>query len=323
MTEKVLVSTEMRAGETGHVERAARSSWDFFGALSYQLTIPTPDAYVPCNPCPLWIDGALACVVRAVDYRLGTPCTKSSSINYLAYLDDRMGLVTSCVRIRDESILPRNPDARVSGFEDMRLFVDEDGCLSALATACDVRHGGMPEMCKLGLDRAGVIEQAQVIRGPWSRFPQKNWTPIADDPSRVIYRMFPTCVISYDEIEITGRQWLGGTVLAVDDEHDFISSSIRGSSQAVPMDGGYLVIVHEHKTKRPLSYVHRFLWLDRNLVVKKVSKEFTWQGGGVEFCCGMTSKDGEEFIAGYGVNDSSAYIATFTAADVRKILQSL
>lgn len=326
----VNVTTEVRTGDAGQVETIPTSE-QLFGARAKDLVVTgLPDPFVPCNPSivhcesPPRMPWSWTVSVRAVDYRLGVPNVRSSSKNYLIGLDRDLRAVGQ-VELVDESGLPKNPRARTTGYEDLRLFYC-DGRLRALATACDIINGGgMPEMCRLAIGNIGahttyVIAAAHALRGPWSRHPQKNWTPIADGVGdRVIYRLYPTLVM-YPEGNWTS--WSHGGYAEDLDEHDFVPASVRGSSQAIPFAGGWLTIVHEHKTKRPLSYVHRFLWLDSDLVVRKVSRDFVWLAAGVEFCAGLAT-DGEKMIATFGVHDSRAYMTVFDPADVMPILKTI
>ena len=324
----IAVTTEVLPVEQATVAEPVVTISSLFSARTWKIPFEPPAPYAACNPCPVYLynAGEWWCSIRAVDYRLGTPSERSSSKNYLARLAVDNFELLGVQELVDRSGRALNARARTTGFEDLRLVEDtaNPGELVAYATACDVRNGGgTPEMMLLVIDKkASEIVEADVLRGPWSRFPQKNWTPCADDHNRVLYRAYPPYALDVSDLEFEQETWLHGRDEGLD-EHDFVSSSVRGSSQAVPFDGGYLVIVHEHKTKKPLSYVHRFLWLDDHLVPRRVSKEFVWNAGGVEFCCGMSTADGETLVAGFGVHDREAHLAVFQADRVRQILRDL
>lgn len=322
MTDPVQVTTEVVTAEAGTVE-AIPSSGELFGARTHRLEFEPPSPFVPCNPCPAFVGGQWWCAIRAVDYRLGTTSLVATSRMYLTQLtaDLRIEPSYGVLELRDVSNLAKNPNARNLGYEDLRL-VAEGNELVAYATCCNVVNGGgFPEMCLLTISKDATIVAAEVLRGPWSRYPQKNWMPCADDHERVLYRAFPRCVLDTSDLEDDQIKWIHGHAHILD-EHDFVPSSVRGSSQLIPMDGGYLAIVHEHKTKKPLAYVHRFLWLDKELSPKKVTPEFVWRTGGVEFCCGMGTADGKEFVAGFGVHDKEAWLARFDVDRVRELLRA-
>ena len=312
----VNVTVEIAPGEVGEHERTPTSS-ELFGARMMPLDVTAPTGYVPCNPSILRRpQGGWLCSVRVVDYRLGVPCKTASSRNLLVELDEGLQ-IRSSREFHDVSGLPKNQRAKNTGFEDLRLY-SAYGLTFALATACDIANGGgLPEMCRLAIGKNGTIEGGQVLRGPWSRFPQKNWTPVDNGRGDALYRIYPTLVMQPD----FHQRWLDGRAAELD-AYDFMSASVRGGSQAISWDDGYLAIVHEHKTKRPLSYVHRFVWFDKDLVARKVSRDFVWLAGGVEFCAGLAT-DGEKMVATFGVHDCRAYLTTFSPADVSAILKAL
>lgn len=313
----ITVTTEIVRAEKAIVDEAPPSAADLFGGATYvQLGIVPPEPFVPCNPSVLYSkETGWICSVRAVSYRLGIPSDGGSSKNYLARLDADGLYVLSYVELEDATGTSKNPRAKSLGFEDLRLYFTAEGHLRALATACDIVNGGaMPEMCRLDVGIAtGKLTHCKMLRGPWSRSPQKNWMVVADgDDSRFIYRAYPAFVV--DPLAMS-RAWIFNTGRAID-ELDFLPASVRGSSQAIPFDGGYLAVVHEHRTKRPLSYSHRFMWFDADLVPRKVTKDFVWLVPGVEFCAGLAT-DGTRLVASFGVYDREAHLAVLEPDAVR------
>jgi hypothetical protein len=279
-----------------------------FGSVCVRgLSVPAPAPFVPCNPSVVWTGSRWLCSVRAVDYRLGVPSkTGSSSKNYLAVLRD--DLSTESVReLVDTTESPRNARSLVKGFEDLRLYMRGQQ-VWALATACDLVNGGaQPEMCRLQIDAdSSEIVDIRPMRGPWSRYPQKNWMVVADGQgARAIYRVAPSLVI---HPEVIAHEWASvDSAYTLMDEHDFIPSMIRGSSQVLPCGDGWLCVVHEHVCKAPVVYGHRFVWLDSGFGIGRVSEAFAWERVGVEFCAGMAIRD-QRLVVSYGVQDRSAKI---------------
>lgn len=285
-----------------------------------ELKVATPAPFVPCNPSVLW-DADRECFlasVRAVDYRLGTPSRTSSSKNYLVTLHTETLELEEQVEIIDRSRTVKNPRAAVHGFEDIRLFW-RGSALCGMATTCDLANGGaVPEMCRLRFVTSPYgtcdIVSALPLRGPWSRYVQKNWMVVADGfGTRVIYRLYPTLVMLPEEM-MTRWISLDGAEQILDKE-DFIPSSARGSSQVLPCNGGWLCIMHEYASRQPIVYGHRFVWLDENFVVRKASEAFSWLITGVEFCAGMALV-GERVVASFGVRDRSAHVMEMTLGSV-------
>jgi len=82
-------------------------------------------------------------------------------------------------------------------------------------------------------------------------------------------------------------------------------------------EGGYLSIMHEvHFDNNLRYYRHRFVFI-HNDFVKFVSLPFTFQGGKIEYTCGMVlSKDESKLLITFGKNDNTAHIAEMEVCDI-------
>jgi hypothetical protein len=315
------ISDVIASSATGATVRSrpAPTSETLFAARHVPLLeTPAPfiqPPFVPCNPSVLYDEASKKwlCAIRAVDYRLGVPNIHASSQNYLAQLADDLS-IRSVLPLVDASGSPKNDLAKNRGFEDLRLYMAYGDELRALATACDLAGGGLqPEMVQLHIT-GSRITRCLPLRGPWSRHAQKNWTVVADgNGNTVLYRALPTLAMQPAE---HAKAWLEGRSL---DPMEYLTSNVRGSSQAIAFDGGWLTIIHEHASKSPLTYHHRFLWLDAKLEPQRHSRAFVWQRLGVEFCAGL-AYDGRRLVASYGVHDKEAWLADL---DVNRVAESL
>jgi FkbM family methyltransferase len=88
---------------------------------------------------------------------------------------------------------------------------------------------------------------------------------------------------------------------------------MRGSSQVIPYKGKRICIIHEvdlFKNKlgqKDGKYTHRFVIWDMDWNIEHVSEPFSFMGGEVEFCCGLTEfKD--DLLVTFGFQDNAAYI---------------
>ena len=280
------------------------------------LPFTPPSLFHPCNPSVHFDGWQWRCSVRAVDYELGTTHPNgSSSKNFLLYLDPRLQ-IDDVVEMVDQSGVAKKPDTKVRGFEDLRLFSRGDQIM-ALASACDIEGGfqrrggwGYPEMCELATGRRGTITACRVIRGPWSDIPQKNWMPIEDGDGRaVVYRAYPRLLL---------YPWAEQGAKSAGEVRGFYPSSVRGSSQLIRFDGGWLAVCHE-STRKPLAYRHRFVWFDKELMPRKIGRDFVWLSPGVEFCAGL-AWDGKRLVASFGKNDREAHLMK---VDPAKVVESL
>ncbi|MBA3721551.1 MAG: hypothetical protein H0W88_04025 [Parachlamydiaceae bacterium] len=85
------------------------------------------------------------------------------------------------------------------------------------------------------------------------------------------------------------------------------------------------MLTHEVVFKNELRYyLHRFLYLDKNLIVQKISKPFIFRHMGVEFCCGMTFDHSyKNLIMTIGIEDREAYFSIIDLDSVQSLLESL
>ena len=69
----------------------------------------------------------------------------------------------------------------------------------------------------------------------------------------------------------------------------------------------------------PRTYPHRFIWLDEELSLKKVSPRFTIGKGPIEFAAGLVAR-GECLLLSFGAQDQSAWVGKINRAEVRDLL---
>ncbi len=160
------------------------------------------------------------------------------------------------------------------------------------------------------------IEDIVVLKGPNLELCEKNWLPFFQDGLlHVIYYYDPFVIYAVDEKN-------GKTTKCVEYRPSLDFSSFRGSAGPVPFDDGYLVVVHEMFLNKKKFYFHRFLYLDREFNITKISLPFIYRHKGIEFCCGMTiDHSGSNLLMGVGIEDSEALIVTVDLDTVRSTLQ--
>jgi hypothetical protein len=97
---------------------------------------------------------------------------------------------------------------------------------------------------------------------------------------------------------------------------------LRGGSQVIPHDDGWLCLTHEVAWRPERVYLHRFVKFTKDFHVEAISDPFYFQHVGIEFCAGL-ARDAERLVASYGVNDASAHLAFFDPARVNAQLRKL
>ena len=224
------------------------------------------------------------------------------TINYLVSLDDALTVHGVTPLTDDTDSLPRHPSG-VLGYEDLRLF-EAGGTWWALATAMDRNPDGLCEMMLLEL-RGARIASARRLPGPIAGRHEKNWSPFGadDDGVRIVYSFGPTVVFGCD--------LAGGELRRISEQAaPAWASGLRGGSQGVAVEGGHLFAVHEILPGPVMGrrYVHRFVLLDEYSELSAVSSRFTFMGGDVEYCAGM-SRRGTDLILSFGFEDRVAMLA--------------
>jgi predicted GH43/DUF377 family glycosyl hydrolase len=212
----------------------------------------------------------------------------------------------------------------VEGIEDCRLF-DFNGRPWFSCTTFDTNpHSNLQislcELAESGVDKTIQVEKLIPLKGPDLTRCEKNWLPfMKDGVVHLVYSSDPFVI--YRPNLQTGEC---ETVLHSEQTLDF--SRFRGSAAPIAFDDGYLMLVHEvaflHDYFR--CYLHRFVYLDKNFVVQKLSTPFTFLHQGVEFCISMTmDHSGKELILPIGFEDREAFLCFIELDSVRSLLKPL
>jgi len=181
------------------------------------------------------------------------------------------------------------------GLEDIRLFVDNLGNLSFIATTVNYSPTGRNRMIigKYDIEKHECRE-CKIVDPPGDSWCEKNWVPIQQKPDPFlcndvffIYKFFPFEIgrLVNDEtnerlkLEIVKSKKIPGAWF----------NKIRGSSVFIEEPRGLIGIVHFSEEGSPRHYYHILMLLDR--VTKeplKYSEIFYFDKIGVEFCIGFT-----------------------------------
>jgi hypothetical protein len=162
----------------------------------------------------------------------------------------------------------------------------------------------------------GTVSGVLPLRGYRDDLVQKNWLPLVrGDELLFIYSTDPLVVLHCDERgalrEIVRRE----PALAL--EH------LRGSSQAIPIDGGWLYVTHEVSFHPPdRVYLHRFVRISEDFTVEALTEPFWFLDRQTEFVAGLAI-DGDRLLVSFGTLDRQAWIAQFDTDAVLRALQPL
>ena len=289
------------------------------------------DGWIAMNPSVTMHDGVLKCAIRTVNYKIdehgrylirGTDGTANSEnpINtrtWLATMTPDLEVATA-TEISNHHIMPKIFNM-VVGFEDMRLFTHM-GKLYASATW---REGTPEGWCEQVIGElvhdteqfTYIYQDIQRMLGHEPKTHEKNWTPFPDANPQ-----FPCFLYRMNElVDNTGKPIWKNT------ENKFDIGAMSGSSQVIPYNRGFLCIVHEARQwpDKPVRYyTHRFVELDENGHMSRVSRPFYLREKGIEYVAGISYHPTElnKLIISFGFKDAEACIGHVSLADVERFL---
>ena len=200
-----------------------------------------------------------------------------------------------------------------AGLEDGRL-VKWDGSIYITGVRRDTTENGQGrmELSKLSRISTRPTELSRVrIEHPTdpSAYCEKNWMPVRDLPYHFVMDANPTRLVKANPKTGNCKIVFEGKELPID-------GNMRGSSQIIKNNDGFFAIVHDTNwwrfegrcdENKDAIYSHRMVQWDKDFVVQKVSKKFTFMDGQIEFCCGMDRLNGDFYIT-FGFEDNSAHM---------------
>ncbi len=286
------------------------------------------ERYNPMNPSIQKTDNGFKLICRTVnwsqkggkDYKSRDPSDpKIRTKNFLIEYDRNFKLLSQ-KEITEN--LPRNRlPSQIDGLEDCRLFsLNKTDYL--LGTTFDTHPGTVGQsLCKLTSGSTGnevKVEKFVPLKGPNPNRCEKNWLPFAKgDEFYAIYSCDP--FILYKPNMETGEC---ETAVEYEPKQDF--SRFRGSAAPIEFDDGYLFLVHEVIFKDQRFYVHRLVYLDKDFIIKKVTKPFTFLHKGIEYSCGMAmDHSGKNCVISIGLEDEKANLLIVEANTIRSMLEEL
>jgi FkbM family methyltransferase len=288
----------------------------------HSIEVPAPEGYKLGNVSLARYGSGFVALIRTVNYDLlesgffdrhGDTSFRQRTL--LVDLDERLQVVSSVEVLEPEDMPPaRHTDSL--GFEDPRPIVWQ-GRLWCIACVRQLNDEGRAEMVLARIDR----RPDKCLFVDWRVLPsaaptqwEKNWMPqVVSDELRFIY--------SVDPIRILGES---GTVL-MQEPAAIAADNFRGGTQAIPFDGGWLVLIHEWElVGRRRNYLHRFVWLDANDRVVRLSRRFFFQRIVSEFAAGLAwHTTNEHLVVSFGIDDRDPMFSIVRADEVRAALLSV
>jgi predicted GH43/DUF377 family glycosyl hydrolase len=240
--------------------------------------------------------------------------------NFFCELDEKMNIVKS-TKV-DTSKLDVKPIWEFIGLEDARV-VRWDGKLYLCGVRRDTTTNGVGRMelseIEVTADSVKEISRVRIdAPAPNTSYCEKNWMPILDKPYHFIKWTNPTEVVKADPV--TGAC----ETVVLQELNANYSGNIRGGSQVIPWEDGYLCLNHitylfkSELQRKNARYRHVFTKFDKDFKIQKVSKEFSFMEGEIEFACGMAQLN-DDLLITFGFQDN----ASFLLKTPKKIVENL
>jgi len=293
-----------------------------YAAQAHFVRIPdlNPDkTYVNTNPSVAVVDNKLKAIVRTVSYRIRPDGTYDynglSAIRTTSFLVDVKNLesagwtVFNPVELKRPTRFPEPVFKDVLDVEDYRL-IPYRGELWANGCVLEQNEQAWREQFLVKLHpTTGEVTDWQRVVPEGSKVNEKNWMPIVQNEEiKWMYR--PGWVLRQDGSFQVKHQ----NTVVVDD--------LSGGGQLVPLDGGWLGIVHTAH-QDPINgkryYWHRFVYFDADFRLQKMSEPFVFFDKQIEFAAGLALYEGNVVVS-FGVLDREAWIAVIPEHDVRFLL---
>ena len=217
---------------------------------------------------------------------------------------------------KKHSLVRGREDCRLFSFQGEDWFTYTDFLYTSDVIDSKIALSKLRKDTTLG---KGSVEKTLPLLGPDPKRFEKNWLPFEKNGN--IYIVYLSDPMTIYRIELKTGEC--EPFVEYTPESDF--SRFRGSASPIPFQGGYLMIIHEvaffcQEQKR--IYTHRFVYLDSDFRIKKVSKPFTFTHQGIEFCSGMTLDDlREEIVMTVGIEDREAFFVFTPVDEVIRMLE--
>lgn len=110
------------------------------------------------------------------------------------------------------------------------------------------------------------------------------------------------------------------------DNSSYDFSSFRRSSRPIEFDNGSLFLVYEpvDSSKEERNHIHRFVYLDKNSQIQKISRPFIFKQQGEELCNEMTlDSSSNKFLISFSIKGKDNSICSVNIDTVRSLLKPL
>lgn len=243
--------------------------------------------------------------------------------NIMCEYDDNLNPIWQ--RHIDTSSFPDKELWDFVGLEDARI-VRWEGKLYICGVRRDLDTIGTGRMelseLEIGPDYVKEINQYR-IPTPYNKesYCEKNWMPILDMPFHFVKWTNGTEVVKYNIDSNTTE------TVVLKDWRDLGCIDLRGGSQVLPYKDGHITLCHEtyltrsEQDRKDGIYRHRFIVWDKDWNITKVSKQFSFLQGEIEFAVGMCEYQ-DNYLITFGFQDNASYVLKISKEFVENFIYS-
>ena len=208
----------------------------------------------------------------------------------------------------DTSELDKEPLWEFIGLEDARVVKwNEKLFLVGVRRDTTTNGEGRMEFSEVINNKEVSRNRIQPPNGSNSSYCEKNWMPILDMPYHFVKWTNPLEIVKVDLETSTSK-----TVL-FKEQNIPLTRDLRGGSQVIPIGDYRIAVTHEVDLwnneigNKDAHYYHRFIVWDKDWNVVKISDDFKFLTGHIEFACGLSLYNNDLLIS-FGFQDNAAYI---------------
>lgn len=287
----------------------------------FESEITVNKNYFPCNSSICKLDNGYLVICRMVNYKIdpsSKPHYKSNdpdgvirTENIAIYYDNNFNIIKYHPIVDTSKYTSER-----QGLEDYRIFFHNNELLFLASIYND--GTARKVLGKLNPKNHVQLTNFQIINFECKKWGDKNWLPI-------IYNNKICAIYSYDPLTIFKIKKNGNYKSIIEINHDYDLSTFRGSSGPIIYNNGYLIIIHELVfVGENFNYYHRFIYLNSNFIVEKVSDRFTFMNEDIEFNCGMTlTHNNQKLVITIGIWDREAYFCFLDMGYVESLLKNI
>ena len=223
----------------------------------------------------------------------------------------------------DTSAFDVEPVWEFIGLEDARLVKWENRWfLSGVRRDTKTNGEGRIELSEIVIDDNFVKEISRSrIPAPFvdDSYCEKNWMPILDKPFEYVKWTNSTEIVKADPVNLKCDQ------VYLSHKYIELKRDLRGGSHVMRFGNYYIAVTHEvdlwrnKNNNKNATYRHRFVAWDLDWNIVKISEEFDFMTGMIEFCCGIAQYK-DDILITFGFSDNNAYMLKMPKTFLKRFL---